>query len=135
MKQVVGACAIIDVLRRVQGQYTRRYATAPPAASKSNWPLYLSGAGVVGLGAYVYLQRTGTLGAAKAAAAPKQEKSPLDPNNFVDLKLKKVEPYNSNTSKYVYICLLTPSNLYDLDLSLSFPITRRRCFLSPHAWS
>lgn len=55
---------------------------------------------MAGLGLYVYLQRTGGLGAAKAAAAPKQEKSPLDPNNFVDLKLKKVEPYNHNTAKY-----------------------------------
>lgn len=29
----------------------------------------------------------------------KQEKSPLDPENFVDFKLKRVVPYNHNTSK------------------------------------
>ena len=27
-----------------------------------------------------------------------QEKSPLDPDNFVDFKLKKVVPYNHNTA-------------------------------------
>lgn len=31
---------------------------------------------------------------------PKQLKSPLDPDKFVDFKLKKVEPYNHNTSRY-----------------------------------
>lgn len=30
----------------------------------------------------------------------KQEKSPLDPQNFIDFKLKKVIPYNHNTSEY-----------------------------------
>lgn len=54
-------------------------------------------AGVAGLGAYVYLDRSGN-----AAVKPKkvQEKSPLDPDNFVDFKLKKIEPYNHNTAKY-----------------------------------
>lgn len=54
-------------------------------------------AGVAGLGAYVYLDRSG-----KAEVKPKkvQEKSPLDPDNFVDFKLKKIEPYNHNTAKY-----------------------------------
>lgn len=32
----------------------------------------------------------------------KQEKSPLDPNNFVDFKLKKIIPYNHNTSTFVF---------------------------------
>ena len=33
--------------------------------------------------------------------AIKQEKSPLDPENFVDFKLKKIVPYNHNTSTCV----------------------------------
>ncbi|PSS29769.1 hypothetical protein PHLCEN_2v2917 [Hermanssonia centrifuga] len=55
--------------------------------------------GVVGLAAYVYLDRTGV----KPAVVKKvQEKSPLDPDNFVDFKLKKVEHYNHNTAKYIF---------------------------------
>lgn len=33
------------------------------------------------------------------ALAPKQEHSPLDPDNFKDFKLKKIIPYNDNTSQ------------------------------------
>jgi hypothetical protein len=54
--------------------------------------LYLGGAGALGLGSYVYLQRMAT-------AQPAQVQSPLDPQNFVDFKLKKVESYNHNTAK------------------------------------
>ena len=35
----------------------------------------------------------------KVAAKPIQDKSPLDPDNFKDFKLKKVVPYNHNTAK------------------------------------
>jgi cytochrome-b5 reductase len=31
--------------------------------------------------------------------AKKDLKSPFDPSKFIDLKLKRVEPYNNNTSK------------------------------------
>jgi cytochrome-b5 reductase len=58
--------------------------------------LYLGGAGVVGLGAYVYMEYASKLTGQKKV----QEKSPLDPENFVDFKLKKVERYNHNTSKF-----------------------------------
>ncbi|KAF7793598.1 hypothetical protein EIP86_004712, partial [Pleurotus ostreatoroseus] len=51
-----------------------------------------------GLGAYVYLERSGRTTTVKK----QQEKSPLDPDNFVDFKLKKIEPYNHNTAKYVF---------------------------------
>ena len=81
----------------MQTSFTRRFATAPEPPKKSNLGLYLAGAGAAGLGAYVYLQ-----GSDKAVAAlkkPVQEKSPLNPDAFVDFKLKKVEPYNHNTSK------------------------------------
>ena len=55
--------------------------------------------GLAGLGAYTYLEFTAT---------PKkiQEKSPLDPEKFIDFKLKRVEPYNHNTAKCVSI--ITP---------------------------
>jgi len=33
---------------------------------------------------------------------PIQEKSPLDPQNFIDFKLKKIIPYNHNTASYVF---------------------------------
>ncbi|RDB28927.1 NADH-cytochrome b5 reductase 2 [Hypsizygus marmoreus] len=58
---------------------TRRYASTTAAAPKkpSNTP-------------YVFL------------AASKQEKSSFNPENFTDFKLKKVIPYNHNTSKFVF---------------------------------
>ncbi|GLB43615.1 putative flavoprotein pyridine nucleotide cytochrome reductase family protein [Lyophyllum shimeji] len=79
---------------------TRRYATnnGPQATQKksSNLPYILLGAGVAGLAGYLYWDYSGK-------SAPKvQEKSPLDPKNFVDFKLKKVIPYNHNTSKFVF---------------------------------
>lgn len=57
--------------------------------------LCLIGVGIVGLGAYAYIDRVN--------AAPKvvklKETSPLDPTNFVDFELKRVEPYNHNAAK------------------------------------
>jgi len=47
------------------------------------------------MGSYWYLDYNTKL------FSPKQEKSPLDPENFVNFKLKKVVPYNDNTSKRV----------------------------------
>lgn len=70
----------------------RRYSTTPQNPS-SNLPLLLLGVGAVSAGAYWYLDR-------KELAKPKQEKSPLDPQNFIDFKLKKVLPYNHNSSTY-----------------------------------
>lgn len=55
--------------------------------------------GTAGLAGYLYLR--GSEGA-QAAAKPKvSDKSALDPQNFLDFKLKKVEPYNHNTAKCV----------------------------------
>lgn len=71
---------------------------AAPQKSNSNLALYLTGAGALGLGAYAYTRFSGESAAPKAAA---QEKSPLDPKNFVSFKIKKVEPYNHNTAKFV----------------------------------
>ncbi|KAH7927252.1 ferredoxin reductase-like protein [Leucogyrophana mollusca] len=79
---------------------SRRYS-AQAAAPKSNLPLYLGGAGVLGLGTYVYLG-FGKEEPKAAKTATKDLKSPLDPQNFVNFKLKKVEPYNHNTAKFIF---------------------------------
>ncbi|KAI0041397.1 ferredoxin reductase-like C-terminal NADP-linked domain-containing protein, partial [Auriscalpium vulgare] len=79
----------------------RRFSTEATAPKKSsNLGLWLGGAGVVGLAGYLYLGGA-TPAPVKPARKP-QEKSPLDPNAFVDFKLKKVEPYNHNTAKFVF---------------------------------
>jgi len=72
----------------------RRYSTTPQKPS-SNLPLLLLGVGVVSAGAYWYIDR-------KELAKPKQEKSPFDPKNFIDFKLKKIQPYNHNCSTFVF---------------------------------
>jgi cytochrome-b5 reductase len=88
-----------------QAAGARRYASTAPAAKKqSNLPYLLLGVGVAGMGGYWYLESN------KKTLAVKQEKSPLDPENFIDFKLKKVERYNHNTSKYV--SAFFPSNHY-----------------------
>jgi len=74
----------------------RRYSTSPASASSNLAPwLTLVGSVGVGVSAYLLLREDGF-------KKPKQEKSPLDPDNFVDFKLKKVEPYNHNTAKFVF---------------------------------
>jgi hypothetical protein len=44
--------------------------------------------------------------AAKEAVKPKatNTESPLNPKDFVDFKLKAVEPYNWNTDRCVFAC-------------------------------
>lgn len=76
-------------------------STKKPA---SNWPLLLLVGGCTGLGTYVYLEKY-----------KKQMASPLDAEKWVDFKLKKITPYNHNTSKYVW---RAPAP-YLVDLSLS----------------
>ncbi|KAF8963949.1 cytochrome-b5 reductase [Flammula alnicola] len=70
----------------------RSYATAP--ASKSKLPAILLGVGALSAAGYLYLDR--------ATLKPKQVTSPLDPQNFVDFKLKKIIPYNHNSSTFVF---------------------------------
>ncbi|KAF9444346.1 ferredoxin reductase-like protein [Macrolepiota fuliginosa MF-IS2] len=74
----------------------RRFASTAPEQKSSNLPLYFIGAGVAGAGAYYYLEKN------TPPPKPKQEKSPLDPENWKDFKLKKIIPYNHNTSKFVF---------------------------------
>ncbi|KAK0466278.1 cytochrome-b5 reductase [Desarmillaria tabescens] len=73
----------------------RAYSTGASAEKSSSSPYYFLGAGVVGLGTYFYLNQS-------QATMSTQEKSPLDPNNFVDFKLKKIIPYNHNTSTFIF---------------------------------
>lgn len=50
---------------------------------------------MAGLGAYAYLnQQTSAVKTVKL-----KDTSPLDPANFVDFELKRVESYNHNTAK------------------------------------
>lgn len=78
----------------------RRYATTTPAKKPSNLPFYLLGAGAAGMGGYWYLEHLSKT----AAPVHAQEKSPFDPENFIDFKLKRIEPYNHNTAKYASAC-------------------------------
>ncbi|KAF8913182.1 cytochrome-b5 reductase [Gymnopilus junonius] len=79
------------VSRSIRIPAARTYATTP-AKKSSNLPFVLLTAGVALGGAYWYLDQS------QAPVKPKQEKSPLDPQNFIDFKLKKVVPYNHNSS-------------------------------------
>lgn len=54
---------------------------------------------MAGLGGYIYLKPAAD---AKPNAAAAPLKSPLDPSKFVDLPLKRIEPYNHNTALYVF---------------------------------
>jgi cytochrome-b5 reductase len=46
-------------------------------------------------GAYYYLENS------TPKTPPKPTKSSLDPENFKNFKLKKIKPYNHNTSEFV----------------------------------
>ncbi|PPQ99512.1 hypothetical protein CVT24_005302 [Panaeolus cyanescens] len=82
---------------RVARPSLRSFSTAAANNSpkKSNLPLALLTLGAASAGAYLYLDKT-------VPQKPKQEKSPLDPQNFVDFKLKKVIPYNHNSATFVF---------------------------------
>ncbi|KAG9222289.1 hypothetical protein CCMSSC00406_0006586 [Pleurotus cornucopiae] len=86
-------------LRSLTLNGARRYSSSATPASKSssNLPFYLLGAGVAAAGGYYYVNFS-----EKAKPVVQQLKSPLDPENFVDFKLKRVEPYNDNTAKFVF---------------------------------
>lgn len=98
-RSVVSNCEIVSSLSLMcvyeATSSCRRYSTEAGAKKSSNLGFYLGGAGLVGLGTYVYMG----FGKGEAVTAKKDLKSPLDPSKFIDLKLKKVEPCNHNTSK------------------------------------
>ncbi|KAG2136510.1 uncharacterized protein EDB93DRAFT_1168933 [Suillus bovinus] len=89
--------SFIRAARSVATSSFRRYSTEAGAKKSSNLGFYLGGAGLVGLGTYVYMG----FGRGEAVTVKKDLKSPLDPSKFIDLKLKRVEPCNHNTSKFV----------------------------------
>jgi cytochrome-b5 reductase len=83
-------------VRSCRAAAVRRYTTVAPKKASSNLPAILLGTGILSAaGAYWYLDQT-------VLTKPKQEKSPLDPHNFVDFKLKKIVPYNHNSSSFVF---------------------------------
>lgn len=89
--------------RSLRSAPVRHFSTAggPTKPSSSNLPYYLGGVGLAGLGAYLYLG--GSPAPFTTKATPKQEKkSALDPGRFLDLKLKSIEPYNHNTSRFTF---------------------------------
>jgi cytochrome-b5 reductase len=64
----------------------------------------LGGGGLAGLAAYLYVGGSPSpfTTAAPSKPKPKQEKSALDSERFLDLKLKSIEPYNHNTSRFTF---------------------------------
>jgi len=83
------------VIARSLAANVRRYSTTTPSKPSSNLGPWLTLVGTAGIGISAYLFM-------REDAKPKQEKSPLDPENFVNFKLKKVEPYNHNTAKFTF---------------------------------
>ncbi|KAF5312184.1 hypothetical protein D9619_002747 [Psilocybe cf. subviscida] len=86
------------LLRRAalpQPAFCRTFASANPAKS-SALPYALLAFGAFSAGGYLFLNGR------PEPVKPKQEKSPLDPQNFVDFKLKKIIPYNHNSSQFVF---------------------------------
>ncbi|KAI6163705.1 hypothetical protein EDD17DRAFT_1566368 [Pisolithus thermaeus] len=76
---------------------TRLYSTET-GTKNSNLPLYLVGVGLAAAGAYGYT----TFGKVESEKPKKVLPSALDPQKFVDVRLKRVEPYNHNTSIFVF---------------------------------
>jgi cytochrome-b5 reductase len=89
-------------LSPVQARYLSTSGGGP--TKSSNLPLYFGGVGLVGLAGYVYLGGSPVpfSTAASSPTKPKQEKSALDPERFLDLKLKDVVPYNHNTARFIF---------------------------------
>lgn len=78
-------------------------STGGSTKSSSNVPFYLGGVGLAGLATYVFLGGVGNASfSSSSPTKPKQTTSALDPERFLDLKLKAVEPYNHNTSRFVF---------------------------------
>ena len=81
------------------------FSTSTPGSTKpssSNLPLYFGGAGLVGLATYVYLGGSAASFSTTPTKPQPEKKSALDPERFLDLKLKAIEPYNHNTSRFVF---------------------------------
>jgi cytochrome-b5 reductase len=90
--------------RSLRSAPVRHFSTAggPTKPPPSNLPYYLGGVGLTGLAAYLYLGGSPAPFTTSSKPKPKQEKSALDPERFLDLKLKSIEPYNHNTSRFTF---------------------------------
>ncbi|KAI9510776.1 hypothetical protein F5148DRAFT_508753 [Russula earlei] len=82
----------------------RHFSTGGGGSTKSsNLPFYLGGVGLAGLATYLYLGGSPSpFSSSPTKTKPKQDKSALDPERFLDLKLKAIEPYNYNTARFVF---------------------------------
>jgi len=89
-------------LRPVPVRHFTTSTGGPTKSSSSNVPFYLGGAGLAGLAACVYLRGSDSGAPAPASTATNATTSALDPERFLDLKLKAIEPYNHNTSCFVF---------------------------------
>lgn len=83
-----------------QTRNARNFAAAPTpsderAKGSARIGAYVSMATLVGIGTYFYINTS----AAGVKPLKIQEKSPLDPKEWINFPLKRVEPYNHNTSK------------------------------------
>ncbi|EIN14232.1 cytochrome-b5 reductase [Punctularia strigosozonata HHB-11173 SS5] len=85
--------------------FARRFATVPPKKD-SNLPYYLLGGGVAGLSLYLYLDWDNRKAVfEKVDQDAQKSKDPIsvfDSKEFRDFKLKRTEPCNHNTTKYVF---------------------------------
>ena len=89
-------------LRPVPARHFTTSTGGPTNSPSSNLPFYLGGAGLAGLAGYVYLRgTTSTPAPASSSTATNATTSALDPERFLDLKLKAIEPHNHNTSRFV----------------------------------
>lgn len=107
---------ISNALKRAQG---RRFASTKPLENSSKLPAILLGAGVAGAGLYYILEQS------KQTPAPIPTRSALDPQNYKNFKLKKINPYNHNTSECAFplsaIKLISDN---ESDLCLNAQMTR-----------
>ncbi|KAJ7492260.1 cytochrome-b5 reductase [Mycena latifolia] len=73
----------------------RRFATEVPKTKSNVLPMTLAVGGLGGFAYWAYLNRTGGIG-------PASLPSVLTPDEFITLPLKKIVPYNHNSSTFIF---------------------------------
>lgn len=118
---------ISTILKGAQG---RRFASTTPLEKSSKLPAILLGTGLVGASLYYFLeQRT-------PVPKPTPARSALDPQNYKNFKLKKINPYNHNTSECAFplwVIRLIANN--DSDLYSNAQMTRLPFYQSLHLYT
>lgn len=117
---------ISTMLKRAQG---RRFASTTPLEKPSKLPAILLGSGLVGASLYYFLEKR------TPVPKPAPARSALDPQNYKDFKLKKINPYNHNTSECAFplwVVRLIPDN--DSDLYSNAQMTRLPFYQSLHLY-